>query len=311
MRLNVAYASSEKYAKYAYISLLSLFVNNKDIEEIYVYYIEENLKETTKSMIIQLVNSYKRTIEFIPLNDLCSSISDMSTIGAHHGSMNIYSSLFLTKIKNVERILAIECDVIVNGSLKELIDFDLKDNYLAALYIPFPKHNKLYNEKYPWFINGGISIQDLDKLRKDNSEQRVSKFFEDATAIEGAETTLYSLYMDNIFPIPPEYHVTPDMYFFNHKEREYIYGQQGYYSQNDLEKAIKYPVLIHYASSLYGRPWDKKCDHPRKDIFLKYLDMSPWAGELEDGDINKRNKLTKFAFKYLPFSLFLLLRRLI
>lgn len=309
MRLNVAYASSEKYAKYAYISLMSLFENNKDIEEINVYYIEDNLSVSTKGLLIKLVNSYKRNIKFLLLDDLCSSIRDMKTIAEHHGSMNIYSSLFLTNLSKVDRILAIECDVIVNGSLKELINLDLKDNYLSGLYIPIPKNNPLYKEKYPWFINGGITLQDLNKFRQDNSEQKFIEFFKNAKAIEGAETAFYTLYIDKLFPMPPKFHVIPDMYLFNAKQRKKITGQKDFYSEKDIEEAKNNPILIHYAGSLYGRPWDEKCDHPKKDVFLHYLNMSPWAGQLEKGEISKKNKITKLLFNNLPLPIFLFLKR--
>lgn len=306
MRLNVAYTSSEKYAKYAYISLLSLFETNKDIEEIYIYYIEENLSKATKELIVQLVESYKRKIEFFLLFDLCSPIININILPSYRGSMGIYSSLFLTKL-GINRVLAIDCDVIINGSLKKLININLNDNYLAGLYIPFPKKSKLYKDKQI-YINGGIILQDLDKLRKDNSEQKFIDFLKNTRDIEGSEPIISVIYKEKIFPLPPKYHVIPEMYFFNRKQREELLGY-NYYSEKSIQDAINNPVLLHYANSLYGRPWNKKCDHPRKELFLKYLNMSPWAGNLEDGDISIRNKITKFAFKHLPFPLINMIKR--
>lgn len=310
MRLNVAYASSEKYAKYAYISLLSLFENNKDIDEIYVYYIEENLSDTSKNLLSKMVKSYDRKVEFIPLIDIWPSEIDINAILPIRGSVITYIRIFLTKLKGVDRILSLDSDVIINGSLRSLWELDLQDNYYSGVMMTIPKNHKSYDGTHDWYMNGGVVIQQLDKLREDNSHQKFVNFLRKYKNDATEEAAYYNIYIDKILPMMPEYNVESFSYLLTYQQREKLVNRRNYYSQECVDNAINKPVIIHYVHSFFGQPWEKKCSHPQKDIFLHYLNMSPWADELEEADICIRNKITRFVFMHIPFKLFLLLKLL-
>lgn len=311
VKVNIAYVSSEMYSKYAYISMISLFENNKDINEILIYFIEDNIHENTKKQLIELCEYYNRNIKFISALEIYKSIVNIKSVTTHHKSLNIYASLFLTKIEDIDRILLIECDVIVNGPIIDLYKTDLENNYMSGLYMMFPAKYNIYDKNHPWYINGGIILFDLKKMREVESETNIIRYFEKSEGYESAETALYSLYMDKILPMDPKYHLIPEMLFFNQKQREVLNSSKEYYSNTIIETAIKNPVMIHYANSFYGRPWQKKCTHPLKNVYLNYMELSPWKGMLEDGDIDLKTKLTKYIFRLIPFSLFLLFRNLI
>ena len=59
MIYNVAYASDQNYAKHVGISLISLLENNKNLENIHIYIIEDNISEELKEKLLSIVNRYK------------------------------------------------------------------------------------------------------------------------------------------------------------------------------------------------------------------------------------------------------------
>ena len=127
-RLNVLYQFNEKYVPYAAVSIVSLLENNKEIEDIYIYVLEENINNDSKKKLVEMVNSYGRKIAFFKTNML---IEKMKSIGIpeYRGSYATNFKMFISDIlpTDLERILYIDSDTIVEGSLKKLITIDMKD----------------------------------------------------------------------------------------------------------------------------------------------------------------------------------------
>ena len=46
-------------------------------------------------------------------------------------------------------------------------------------------------------------------------------------------------------------------------------GVRNFYSKR-IDEAIENPVIIHYLSGFYNRPWNLGSSHPMKDRYLFY-----------------------------------------
>ena len=69
-------------------------------------------------------------------------------------------------LKDEDKVISIDCDVVFNGSLEDVWNWDLRDNYVAAV----PEFNKQldeetmrYNDPY---INAGFVIMNLKLMRE-------------------------------------------------------------------------------------------------------------------------------------------------
>ena len=71
--MNIVYHASDSFAKVTGTSIVSIFENNKDIDEINVYVIEKNFTEDNKKKMEQLADKYNRRIIFIPMPDINKS----------------------------------------------------------------------------------------------------------------------------------------------------------------------------------------------------------------------------------------------
>ena len=65
-RMNVAVALNEKYFRYVYVMIHSLFLNNLD-REIRVYVLQLDLSEASKENFRQLAGKYSGSIEYLDL----------------------------------------------------------------------------------------------------------------------------------------------------------------------------------------------------------------------------------------------------
>ena len=95
-------------------------------------------------------------------------------VGTHsYISLSAYYRLKLPSILvELDKVLYLDCDVIVNTSLKDLYDTDITDYYAAGVkdiamtssgYVPKLENNNIY-------FNTGVLLLNLDKMRKDKIE---------------------------------------------------------------------------------------------------------------------------------------------
>ena len=73
--IHVIYQHDNNYAVYGGVSMLSLFQNNRQAEEINVYLIDMGLNDTFKSQYRQMADAYHRTVQFIPADTIVGWVS--------------------------------------------------------------------------------------------------------------------------------------------------------------------------------------------------------------------------------------------
>lgn len=305
MNLNIAYSCNEAYIQHTGISMISLFENNKEIESINVYFIAKDVKETSITVLKDIVNKYKRDLIIIPFEDICYDLK-ISETGRHIET--IYAKLFFSRIKNIDKILYLDSDTIINGSLKDLWLIDIS-NYLVAGVETFSV-NKKYELKLlkdDNFINDGVVLLNLESLRNENFANKFLDFIDswDGNPPILSEGTINAVCKGQILSLHPKYNLMSGFLTFPDK-RYYKHNLLGdFYSQEEIKEAIKSPIIIHYLSAFYNRPWYKNCKHPLKDKYLYYKDISQWKNvKLIKKEIPLRLRLIGFTIKYLPYSVF-------
>lgn len=75
--MNIVFATSDLYSKPAHITLKSMLMKNQSEDEISIYYVENGLTEESKKRLTNLVDEYKRKIEFIPMPENLNSITGL------------------------------------------------------------------------------------------------------------------------------------------------------------------------------------------------------------------------------------------
>lgn len=133
--MNIVYHASDSFAKVTGTSIVSIFENNKDIDEINVYVIEKNFTEDNKKKMEQLADKYNRRIIFIPMPDINKSEHLHLKKIKEKWIFDSYCRLFLDKLlpEEVEKVLYLDGDVLNTGSLKELWSLDMGESSAAAV----------------------------------------------------------------------------------------------------------------------------------------------------------------------------------
>lgn len=308
MIYNVAYASDQNYAKHVGISLISLLENNKNLENIHIYIIEDNISEELKEKLVSIVNRYKRELTFLKCNKLCENLDVKVNF-----PKAAFSRLFLDKIDEIDKILYLDSDTIINSSIKELYETNIDDYYVAgvqdnAAYYLLKKIGMNKNDRY---INSGVLLMNLKKWREDNVEEMIVDFIKkhNGKVNHHDQGIINGVCKKKILIINPKYNMMPEMIYLTVKQSNFLYNVHNYYSQKEIDSAVNEPVVIHYIEKFYSRPWKCDCTHPLKDKYLNILNSSEFDKELDKNGMNKHVLLRKKVYDKYPFLIYVLFEK--
>lgn len=132
-RMNVYITTSKKNLKYAYVAIKSLFEKNTD-SEIYLYIVSENLEENDVINERNLAGELGHRIIILHFDE---RVAEKQIIlgDKNHWPLATLACywLFHDLLPNdVERIMMLESDVLVMGSLREMYDADMCGCYAAS-----------------------------------------------------------------------------------------------------------------------------------------------------------------------------------
>lgn len=298
MTINIAYSCDEMYVPHTGISMLSLLENNKHIDEIVFYFISKDVEQSSIQRLTELVKQYGRKIIIISFYDICADLK-INSLGRHIET--VYVKLFFSGIEGIDKILYIDSDTIINGSIGEFWDIDLTNNLIGGVETFTVGAKKQLNlSKSDKFINDGVVIINLEEFRKQNIEK---KFIECIAEYNGnppvlSEGVINKVCKGKIKIIHPKYNLMSGLILF--KKNRFL-DLDEFYSNEILKEAIQNPVVIHYLAAFYNRPWDINCTHPLKDKYLFYKSISYWKDvPLQNKNLSLRLRTIKSLYKYFP-----------
>lgn len=277
--MNILYTFNDKFVPQVAAAITSVCENNKDIEDICFYLMVLNVTKENKEKLEAYIHSYNREVYFIELKDI-NQYFDFSfdTTG---WSPIVLARLLIDRLlpDSVQRILYLDGDTIVRGSLKELWDTDLRGCAIGASLEPTYAHDKkgLIGLKGMPYYNAGVLLIDLANWRNNNVGEKIISFYSsyngrlfsnDQDAINGSQK-------GKIYTLSPKYNYYNifDQYPYSFLSRLCDYS---YVDKEMFDEARENPVIVHYLGE--ERPWRIGNHHRFKSDYDQYLNMTPWKG---------------------------------
>lgn len=312
-KIDIMYQSDNNYAMLTGVSLVSLFENNKDIDEILVHILNDNISENNLKKLKATCDKYNRKLHIVDIKKIIEQLKELKVAqykGKYTTFLRIMSINLLQPISN--RILSIDGDTIINSSIKELCNINMND-YLCAgvcdtILNSYKKYvNIPYNDKY---YNGGVLLFNYENWIKNDCEGKIIKFLknEKNKFYLGDQDIFNSLFRKEFLRLDIKYNFNSGFYIYgiNESFKLYDFEPQFYYTKDEVQRAYDNPVIYHCMGTLTGRPWEKNNTHPQKEIFNKYKNMSLWKNEPErEANSNKLFKIQQILYKILPVFLYI------
>lgn len=292
------------------ISMISLFENNRECEEITVYIIDNNINSENKAKLLSVGEKYERSVKLVPMPDL----NELAGVELHTDSrwpLSAFSRLFLDTILpcEIKKVLYLDCDILINDSLEGLYNTEL-DGYACGGVLDCVSRGHRANigltpgDKY---INAGMMLISLEKWREDNMSDRFARFIISC----GGRPPYYDQGVINgtlsreIMILDLRYNCYTALYDFSYSDLIKYRHPSGYYSENEIAKAVKAPAIVHFTTSFLSlRPWVEGSGHPFAEKWQSFRAMSPWAdAPLRKDNRSAERKLAVKIYKAMPQGL--------
>lgn len=276
--MNITYGANDKYVPFLGISLKSLLENNKEEEQIVVHILSDGITAANQLKLRKMVEEYGREILFYDVTDVKRLIPfEIHTAGFHPV---ILARLFLSKLigEECKRIIYLDCDTIVAGSLHELETTDLKDflvGMVPELHMPVDKKALIGIEKRETYYNSGVLLINLELWREEEIDTLFMKYYEEREGklLYADQDILNYCCKGKILTLPQKFNLSPNIRYF---PRYFVKNLQPAYDcdKTIYENYLKHPVVIHYMGD--ERPWIHGNRNAYRAYFEKYRAISPW-----------------------------------
>ncbi|MBR3254762.1 MAG: glycosyltransferase family 8 protein [Clostridia bacterium] len=279
--MNILYTLNDKFVPQVAAGICSVCENNKEVENITFYLISKEITNENKNKLINFSKKYGRETIIIELGDIKNYFDfEFDTTG---WNSIVLARLVLDKLlpKEINKVLYLDGDTIVRGSIEELWNINLSNHVLAASIEPTVdkiRKEKLGLKGYPYY-NAGVLLINLEKWRNEKIGKKILDFYKknDGKLFANDQDAINGALKDNIYTLLPKYNFYNIFYQYPYKFLNKLMEDVKYFDYNQFQQCVKNPIIIHYLGE--ERPWRKGNHHKYKNDYEKYLNLTPWAGK--------------------------------
>lgn len=256
-KMNLLVTLNANYIPYLNVMLSSLIHSNPDCF-FDVYLLHSSIAERDMVLTSKVLGDSGKLI-MINADEI--SLMDAPTTSRY--PKEIYYRIFAAKYlpDTLDRVLYLDPDLIVNGSLSELYHLPMNEYYFAAashtgLFMRKMNELRLDMEDDSPYINSGVMLMNLKSLRESQNYEDVYRFIEKRKPflILPDQDIISSLYGSKIYAL--------DTYRYNMTERLFRL-HSPFEKELTLDWIRKHSIIIHYCDR--NKPW--------KDNYIGSLDI--------------------------------------
>lgn len=247
--MNLLVTLNEAYLPYLNTLLISIIRNNPSCR-FTVYLLHTSVSQTAVVQTKKILGEHGNLV-MIEATD--HGLDNAPTTEQFPREMyyRIFASKYLPG--DVDRVLYLDPDIIVNGSLAELYNIPLDGYYFAAAshngkVMRFINGKRLDLKKECPYINSGVLLMNLDLLRKEQKYEDVFAYIEKKKSklLLPDQDVISGLYGERILKL--------DTYIYNMTDRLYRYDRiLG--KRRSFEWFKDNSVIFHYCGK--NKPWKK------------------------------------------------------
>ena len=266
-KFDVVFATDQKYAQHLGVALYSLLRNNKEIE-FDVYIINGGIDNKEFNKLEKIALKFKCKLINIEIDDGALA----SLVQNHHFTKANYYRLLIPEFIKNDKALYLDADIVINNSIKKLVNINLDGYYVAAVENPgFDRHQDLKMDIDSKYFNSGVMLINVKRWKEKDLQNQVLKFVEkNSTVIKFVDQCgLNAIINGNWKKIPLKFNQQAVIFEVEEFERKF-----DCYTNTELKEARENPVIIHYTGS--SKPWSFQNKHPYKYLYWKYLRMTPY-----------------------------------
>jgi len=217
-----------------------------------------------------------------------------------HISAATYYRLLIPELlpSTVQKVIYLDCDIIVRKSLHELWDTDISNFALGAVHQIVDEIIHAQRLSYPLkfgYFNAGVLLINVDYWRKHNIQNKLISYLINnyKTIIYHDQDALNAILFDKTLLLPCKWNML-NFFFMKAvfkavgKINNQIITEYAEY-KNMLIKDRVDPAVIHYVSK--PKPWQQYCIHPYAKVYFQYA-----RATYNFKEIHEPNKIINYLY---------------
>lgn len=282
--MNLFYTVNDTFVPQLGAAVCSVCENNREAPDITFYIGDYHISEQHRKQLVKLAAVYGRAVSFLPIADLKERIGfDFDTSGWNE---IVLARLLADRLlpETTDRILYLDGDTIVRGSLKELWETDLQGKAIGACEEPTANHGRkkeLGLDGKPYY-NAGVLLIDLKTWKEKQIAGRVLAYYKEhgGRLFANDQDAINAAVPDEIVSLSPRYNFSNIFWHYSWKSLKKISDPAPWISREAFREVTDAPCIIHYLGE--ERPWRRGNRHKYRGDYIRYLGMTPWKDTPEE-----------------------------
>ncbi len=289
--MTILYAADDDYAKMLGVSLYSLLACHADVKDLEIVVLDDGICAENKARLLKMAADFGRTLRFFDVNVYLQRLkSEGMSAWSWEGKDSYAASarIMLASIlpRTCERVLYLDCDTLVCGSLTSLFSHELQAGcVLGAVcdcsHTLYKKYLGIPVTRRYW--NSGVLLIDLARWRARDCENRLMGVLcqQPKVGVFPDQDCLNLVLGDEIETLDFCYNVqsVSRLYVYDAFLTAYNLTAQTFYTQSVYANAQKNPVICHFSGLSYVRPWFQNSNDPMAPLYQFLLKKTPWGSE--------------------------------
>ena len=290
MIYHVTCSTDDNYLQHCVAMLCSLFENNKDMKMV-VHLLVDSLSQESRNTISSLSERYGNQAMFYDMKpEMMENIqlNDMQLNGKKMYSIATYYRLFLPSLlpSEIDKILYLDCDIIVLQDVSELYQLNMEGYGVAAVkdaspYDSYHRFKMGLGLQHSAFCAGMMMIN-LDYWRKNECQEKLIEYatrpWKDVYMQD--QDALNYVFRDSWFQLPYKWGKTPLAVAPVDQSQRWF----------DIKEYVNEPCIYHY--SAHVKPW-LDVWFPDRKFYWKYVKLSEFPNPQET-HTNKTLRITVY-----------------
>lgn len=183
-----------------------------------------------------------------------------------HFRLSAYYRLFAPDLIHGPRCLYLDSDLVVTGSIAEILESELDDYLVAGIEnTGLARNEELGMKAESLSFNSGVMLMNLDRWRSERVKDAVLDFVRrnPDVVIHADQCGLNAVIDGRWLPLDP---------VFNYQTAAALAGGR--------QSAGRSPVIIHFTGA--EKPWQMNNSHPFKRVYWRYRNRTPFWSLLPD-----------------------------
>ena len=271
--VNLCFACNDKYAPHMAAAIISVLEHFPQKRKLSIYVLASNISEKSKSKINEIKKLHDFSISFIDVNKNEFSQCPITGYVKYITKETYYRFKIPALLKDVDKVLYLDCDLIALADVSPLFDYELPENKYIGM-VPDTSiwwhQDRLKLPKTQLYCNAGVMLINNKKLREIGAEKLLFGYTKspDREIQFQDQDVLNIVFSKNIEYLPVCWNLMHNALLQN--------GSYRNEQEIQLHEAIKNPKIVHFTNP--KKPWNFRCNNPYKKKYLQALKKTSFTG---------------------------------